>query len=68
MLNFPLPNSSIVLTHPAAAPGTVTELRSVKGIYMSATSIIPLCPCSRRGGNEFKRLYCQGYILGRRTD
>lgn len=33
MPNLPEPNSSIVLSQPAAAPGTVTELRSVKGIW-----------------------------------
>lgn len=32
MDSLPEPNSSIVLSHPAAAPGTVTEFKSVKGI------------------------------------
>lgn len=42
MLNLPLPNSSIVLIHPEAAPGTVTAFIFVRGISR------PLIPMDRR--------------------
>ena len=37
--SFPLPNVCTVSTHAAAAPGTVTEFKSVRGMLMPVTPL-----------------------------